>query len=161
MPLCRLSAAVLTSHARHGVRAVDGGCDSQKLMAQPCTPHLIPQAVQLFKIETCNGRDRGGRPLVFLSGDLKGDTLFEKRVSPFSSRHKCRSPLRTCAEKEREYPFCKRDTPLLRAIRMRSRQDARAGSSARSERGSRRRSAPRGSCSARRRRCRHIRPRWR
>ena len=43
----------------------------------------IPQAAQLFEPKTANVRGRGGRPLVFLSGDLKGDTLFEKRVSPF------------------------------------------------------------------------------
>ena len=43
----------------------------------------IPQAAQFFEPKTANVRGRGGRPLVFLSGDLKGDTLFEKRVSPF------------------------------------------------------------------------------
>ena len=52
-------------------------------MAKPCTPHLIPQAAQLFEPKTANVRGRGVRPLVFLSGDSKGDTLFEKRVSPF------------------------------------------------------------------------------
>ena len=41
------------------------------------------QRVQSFKLPARNVRGRGGSPLVFLSGDLKGDTLFEKRVSPF------------------------------------------------------------------------------
>nr|DAV55598.1 MAG TPA: hypothetical protein [Caudoviricetes sp.] len=37
-------------------------------MAKPCTPHLIAQRVQLFELQTANVK--------FLSGDLKGDTLF-------------------------------------------------------------------------------------
>ena len=56
---------------RHSRLTVEGavaiGNDSQGFMAKPCTPHLIPQAEQLFKIETANVRGRGGRPLVPVS----------------------------------------------------------------------------------------------
>ena len=37
-------------------------------MAKPCTPHLIPQAAQLFKIETANVGGRGGLPSRSLGG---------------------------------------------------------------------------------------------
>ena len=30
---------------------------------RPCTPHLIPQAAQLFELQTCNVRGQGARPL--------------------------------------------------------------------------------------------------
>ena len=43
-------------------------------MAKPCTPHLIAQRVQLFELQTANVK--------FLSGDLKGDTLFCEREYP-------------------------------------------------------------------------------
>ena len=44
----------------------------------------IPQAEQLFKIETANVRGRGGRPLVLSLGGCKGGySLSRKRVSPF------------------------------------------------------------------------------
>ena len=55
----------------------------RRLMAKPCTPQCTPQAKRSFKPQSRNVRGRGARPLVFLSGDQKGDTLFEKRVSPF------------------------------------------------------------------------------
>jgi len=37
-------------------------------MAKPCTPHLIPQAAQLFKIETANSGVEGFSPRVLLGG---------------------------------------------------------------------------------------------
>ena len=37
-------------------------------MAKPCTPHLIPQAAQLFKIETANVGGRGELPSRSLGG---------------------------------------------------------------------------------------------
>ena len=56
----------------------------RRFMAKPCTPHLIPQAEQFFKIETTNVRRRGGRPLVLSLGGCKGGySLSRKRVSPF------------------------------------------------------------------------------
>ena len=59
------SAAVLPSLAPHDSKArLQDVTNRRRFMAKPCTPHLIPQAAQLFKIETANVRGRGGRPLV-------------------------------------------------------------------------------------------------
>ena len=61
----RQSAAEQTSLAPHGSKArLQDVTNCRRFMAKPCTPHLIPQAAQLFKIETANVRGRGGRPLV-------------------------------------------------------------------------------------------------
>ena len=49
-------------------------------MAKPCTPHPIAQRVQFFKIETANVGGEG--PSSFLSGVVKGDTLFREREYP-------------------------------------------------------------------------------
>ena len=58
----------------------------RRLVAKPRTPHLIPQAAQLFKIETANVRGRGVRPLVLSLGGYKGGySLSRKRVSPFDA----------------------------------------------------------------------------
>ena len=72
-------------------------------MAKPCTPHLIPQAEQLFKPQTGNVGGRGGTPLVFLWGIQKGyslrkeNTLFGAAArTPLPlprSRGKIRAPL--------------------------------------------------------------------
>ena len=50
-------------------------------MAKPCTPHLIPQAEQLFKIETANVGGRGVLP----SRSLKGVILSRERMAPFAA----------------------------------------------------------------------------
>ena len=70
MPLFRTqSAAEKTSLAPHNSKArLLSGRDSQGFMAKPCTPHPIPQAEQLFKIETANVRGQGARPLAFSWG---------------------------------------------------------------------------------------------
>ena len=52
-------------------------------MAKPCTPHLIAQRVQLFKLQTANVRGQGARPLAFSWG-FKGDILSRERISPLS-----------------------------------------------------------------------------
>ena len=84
MPLFRTqSAAVLTSHAPHDSKArLQSVTTRRRFMAKPCTPHPIPQAEQLFKIETANVRGRGGRPLVSFSWGCKGDILFREREYP-------------------------------------------------------------------------------
>ena len=66
MPLFRKqSAAEQTSLAPHDSKArLLSGRDSQGFMAKPCTPHLIPQAAQLFELQTCNVQGQGARPLV-------------------------------------------------------------------------------------------------
>ena len=53
-------------------------------MAKPCTPHLIPQAAQLFKIETANVRGQGAEPLAFSWG-VKGAILSRERMAPLSA----------------------------------------------------------------------------
>ena len=50
-------------------------------MAKPCTPHPIPQAAQLFELQTANVRGRGGLSSSF-SGGSKGGVLFGKRIPP-------------------------------------------------------------------------------
>ena len=54
-------------------------------MAKPCTPHLIAQREQLFKIKTANVRGQGVRPLAFLWGFQRGYSLW-KENTPFVSR---------------------------------------------------------------------------
>ena len=55
----------------------------RRLVAKPRTPHLIPQAAQLFKIETANVRGQGARPLAFLWGFKRGYSL-RKENTPFA-----------------------------------------------------------------------------
>ena len=63
------SAAVLSSHAPHDSKArLQDVTNRRRFMAKPCTPHLIPQAAQLFKIETANVGGQGARPLAFSWG---------------------------------------------------------------------------------------------
>ena len=70
MPLFRTqSAAKQTSHAPHDSKArLQDVTNCRRLMAKPCTPHLIPQAAQLFKIETANVGGRGALPSRSLGG---------------------------------------------------------------------------------------------
>ena len=84
MPLFRTqSAAKQTSLAPHDSKArLQNGHDSQGFMAKPCTPHLIPQAEQFFKIADCQCRGSRGPPLAFSWGS-KGDILSRERISPF------------------------------------------------------------------------------
>jgi len=61
-------------------------------MAKPCTPHPLAQRVQLFEIKTANVKAfllDGRRPFSFLG----------KKMGGCITRHKCRDPLRTRAEK--------------------------------------------------------------
>ena len=79
----RQSAANLTSLAPHDSKArLQIGHELQGFMAKPCTPHLIAQRVQFFKIETANVWGRGGRPLVLSLGGLRGILSFEKESIP-------------------------------------------------------------------------------
>ena len=70
MPLFRTqSAAVLTSLAPHDSKArLQDVTKRGGVMAKPCTPHLIPQAAQLFELLACNVRDQGAEPLAFSWG---------------------------------------------------------------------------------------------
>ena len=66
-------------------------------MAKPCTPHLIPQAAQLFKIETANVGGRGELPSRSLGG-YKGAFSHARECPPLLRGHRGRtsvSPLRS------------------------------------------------------------------
>ena len=52
-------------------------------MAKPCTPHLIPQAAQLFELLACNGGVKGQSPLRSLGG-VRGIFSFAKENIPFA-----------------------------------------------------------------------------
>ena len=86
-------------------------------MAKPCTPRPITrkgyatsvrqqscqrlcnaQRVQLFELQTANGRGQGAGPLAFSWGS-KGDILSRERISPLVSRRARRSPSRAYAGK--------------------------------------------------------------
>jgi hypothetical protein len=64
-------------------------------MAKPCTPHLIAQRVQLFKIKTANVRGQGVRPLAFLWGFQRGYSLWKENTSfaPAARRRHIPAPL--------------------------------------------------------------------
>ena len=53
-------------------------------MAKPCTPYLIAQRVQLFKIKTANVQGQGVRPLAFLWGFQRGYSLSKENI-PFGT----------------------------------------------------------------------------
>ena len=100
MPLFRTqSAAEQPSLAPHDSKArLLSGRDSQGFMAKPCTPHLIPQAAQLFELQSRNAGGRGALPSPF-SGGFKGGILFGKRIPPLVPRRARRSPSRARAGK--------------------------------------------------------------
>ena len=93
MPLFRTqSAAKQTSLAPHDSKArLRVVANRRRFMAKPCTPHPIPQAAQLFELQTANVRGRGGLSLPF-SGGFKGGILFGKRIPPLVPRRARRSP---------------------------------------------------------------------
>ena len=61
-------------------------------MAKPCTPHLIAQRVQLFKLQTANVGGRGETPLAFLWGIQRGYSL-RKENTPFGAAARTPLPL--------------------------------------------------------------------
>ena len=82
----RQSAAGQTSLAPHDSKArLISVTTCRRFMAKPCTPHLIAQRVQLFKIKTANVRGQGVRPLAFLWGFQRGYSLW-KENTPFAPR---------------------------------------------------------------------------
>ena len=93
--VCCPTTVTRASRSKARLRAVT---IRRRLMAKPCTPHLITrkgyatsvrqqscqrlcnqQAAQLFEPQTANVRGRGEGPSSFLSGVVKGDTLFRER----------------------------------------------------------------------------------
>ncbi len=82
------SAVKQTSLAPHDSKArLQDVTNRRRFMAKPCTPHLIPQAAQLFKIETANVGGRGGTPLAFLWGIQRGYSL-RKENTPFEGQQR-------------------------------------------------------------------------
>ena len=99
---CRVrtqSAAVLSSLAPHDskarLRAVTSSRDSWRSHVHRA--HTA-QRVQLFELQTANGRGQGALPLAFSWGN-KGDILSRERISPLVSRRARRSPSRAYAGK--------------------------------------------------------------
>ena len=104
MPLFRTQSAVKqTSLAPHDSKArLQDVTNRRRFMAKPCTPHLIPQAAQLFKIETANVRGQGAAPLAFSWGS-KGAILSRERMAPFPVQRQRRChPSARRAEKRAE-----------------------------------------------------------
>ena len=111
MPLFRTqSAAEQTSLAPHDSKArLQDVTICRRFMAKPCTPHLIPQAAQLFKPQTCNVGGRGGLPLVLSLGGVRGIFSFREREYPpfprphtvWGQKQRCRAapPLRPAGAK--------------------------------------------------------------
>ena len=96
MPLFRTqSAAKQTSLAPHDSKArLQNGHDSQGFMAKPCTPHLIAQRVQFFKLQTANVGGRGDLPSRSLGGS-RGIFSHVREYPPFPVQR-----LRRC------FPLC-------------------------------------------------------
>ena len=116
------SAAKQTSLAPHDSKArLRVVANRRRFMAKPCTPHPIPQAAQLFELQTANVRGRGGLSSSF-SGGSKGGVLFGKRTPPLtgSSAYALHSPSAQCAEKTilpaRQLPFTPPGVKQLRGV---------------------------------------------
>ena len=100
MPLFRTqSAAKQTSLAPHDSKArLRVVANRRRFMAKPCTPHPIPQAAQLFELQTANVRGQGGSPLAFLWGFQRGCSLW-KENTPFAPATRRRHSPPRCARK--------------------------------------------------------------
>ena len=114
MPLFRTqSAAKQTSHAPHDSKArLQDVTNCRRFMAKPCTPHLIPQAAQLFKIETANVGGRGVLPSRSLGGS-RGPFSHVREWPPWCCGAHAAYPSALCAESNRSPEGAqKRSSPL-------------------------------------------------
>ena len=102
MPLFRTqSAAKQSSLAPHDSKArLQDVTNRRRFMAKPCTPHLIPQAAQLFKIETANVGGRGGLPSRSLGGS-RGPFSHVREWPPWCCGAHAAYPSALCAESNR------------------------------------------------------------
>ena len=102
MPLFRTQSAVKqTSLAPHDSKArLQDVTNRRRFMAKPCTPHLIPQAAQLFKIETANVGGRGGLPSCSLGGS-RGPFSHVREWPPWCCGAHAAYPSALCAESNR------------------------------------------------------------
>lgn len=78
-------------------------------MAKPCTPNPIPQAAQLFELQTANVRGQGGSPLAFLWGFQRGCSLW-KENTPFDRQQRLRAAFSLRAVRGKKHPACKATT---------------------------------------------------
>ncbi len=108
MPLFRTqSAAKQTSLAPHDSKArLRVVANRRRFMAKPCTPHPIPQAAQLFELQTANVRGQGGSPLAFLWGFQRGCSLW-KENTPFDRQQRLRAAFPLRAVRGKNHPACK------------------------------------------------------
>ncbi|HCQ51776.1 MAG TPA: hypothetical protein DIU41_06655, partial [Oscillibacter sp.] len=81
----------------------------RRFMAKPCTPHPIPQAAQLFELQTANVRGRGGALLAFLWGIQRGYSLW-KENTPFDRQQRLRAAFPLRALRGKTHPACKATT---------------------------------------------------
>ena len=80
-----------TSHAPHDSKArLQNGDETHGFMAKPCTPHLIAQRVQLFKLQTANVEGRGELPSRSLGG-YKGAFSHAREGPPLLRGHRGRT----------------------------------------------------------------------
>ena len=74
-------------------------------MAKPCTPHLIPQAAQLFKLQAANVGGRGALPSRSLGGP-RGPFSHVREWPPYSVQRQRRCiPLAPARENGTMYYF--------------------------------------------------------
>ena len=74
-------------------------------MAKPCTPHLIPQAAQLFKLQAANVGGRGALPSRSLGGP-RGPFSHVREWPPYSVQRQRRCiPLAPVREHGTMYYF--------------------------------------------------------
>ena len=101
------SAAKQSSLAPHDSKArLRVVANRRRFMAKPCTPHPIPQAAQLFELQTANVRGQGGSPLAFLWGFQRGCSLW-KENTPFDRQQRLRAAFPLRAVRGKNYPACK------------------------------------------------------
>ena len=101
------SAAKQTSLAPHDSKArLRVVANRRRFMAKPCTPHPIPQAAQLFELQTANVRGQGGSPLAFLWGFQRGCSLW-KENTPFDRQQRLRAAFPLRAVRGKNHLACK------------------------------------------------------
>ena len=119
----RQSAAVGTSLARYGVRAVDTGNETQRFMAKPCTPHLHSAGRAVLRAKNCQcAGSRGKAPRLSLGG-FKGGYSLRKESIPLCpavalsaalsiQRSALQPPIPRKEGNQKGYPLRKESIPL-------------------------------------------------
>ena len=126
MPLFRTqSAAKQTSLAPHDSKArLQDVTNRRRFMAKPCTPHLIPQAAQLFKIETANVGGRGVLPSRSLGGS-RGPFSHVREWPPWCCGAHAAYPSALCAESNRSPEGAQKRSSPFRCVQLRKHSKAR------------------------------------